>query len=237
VSNISLYSNYSAFKGWSGDVGPGRPEDFRQILLDAGLTGASLTLMDYGFGSGDFLDWARGEGHKVIGLEILPDMIAAAAGRGHNVHPVGDADAAVGDAVLDAIVSLDVLEHLDHAAFQSLMALARRTLKPGGLMIVRFPNGASPFSGPYQTGDLTHSKPLSTGSVGQWAAPEGMSVVRKFNPRSIPPGLGRALKRRANYLVRDVIEIAIGYVYLGYRIPMDPNVAVVLKRTEEAGGH
>jgi len=83
-------------------------------------------------------------------------------------------------------------------------------------------------------GDLTHERPLIASAVGQWAGPEGMRVVRSFNPRSIPPGLGRRLKRRAAYAVRDLIEIGLGFIYFGYRFPMDPNVAVTLTRAEEA---
>jgi SAM-dependent methyltransferase len=234
MPDTTMYDSYVAFKQWGDTAALDRPEDFEYLLRDAGLTGSKLDILDFGFGAGDFMDWARGAGHSIVGVEILPEMIAAAAARGHRVLAASDAEAGLGDARFDAVVTLDVMEHLDRNAFAALIALARMVLKPGGIILARFPNGDSPFFGRFQYGDLTHDKPLSASSVRQWAAPHGMVLTRAFNPRSIPPGLGRSLKRRLTYLARNLIETLLGFVYFGYRFPMDPNVAVVLKRTEEA---
>ena len=234
MSDPSLYDSYTAFKSWGDETAVDRPEDFAALLKDARLPDRPLDILDFGFGDGKFMDWARGAGHSVTGVEILPDMVAAALARGHRAILASKLDKALGDARFDVITLMDVMEHLDVPAFKAVMALGRRALKPGGMILARFPNGDSPVFGRYHYGDLTHERPLSASSVGQWAGPEGMRVVRAFNPRSIPPGLARGLKRRAAYAVRDLIEIALGFIYFGFRFPMDPNVAVTLMRTEEA---
>ena len=221
-----LYGDYAAFKDWRADPDVGHPEDFAALLGSSGLSGHGLNLLEIGFGSGVFMDWAKGAGHSVVGLEILPEMIEAVRARGHQVYQEAPADLAP----LDAIIAIDVLEHLDWAAFGDLMRLAHRTLKPHGVLIARFPNGDSPFFGRYQYGDWTHEKPLSAQAVGQMAAIHGMQVARAFNLRSLPSGFGRRLKRRAAYFARDLFETVLGVIYVGYRYPMDPNIAVVLKR-------
>ena len=232
MTEPNLYDSYSTFMRWGDTVVVDRPEDFEQLLREAGLGGRSLSILDFGFGAGAFMDWAKAAGHAVSGLEILPERIAAAAARGHSVFPADQADGQLGDGAFDAIIALDVLEHLDRAGFSALMALARRTLKPDGVLVARFPNGDSPVYGRYHYGDLTHGRPLSSEAVRQLCQTEEMRLVKAFNPRSIPPGLGRALKRRATYFARDLIETVLGYVYFGFRFPMDPNVAVVLARAK-----
>jgi hypothetical protein len=34
--------------------------------------------------------------------------------------------------------------------------------------------------------------------------------------------------KRGAYLLRDIIEWTIGHLYLGYRVPLDPNLTVLL---------
>jgi 2-polyprenyl-3-methyl-5-hydroxy-6-metoxy-1,4-benzoquinol methylase len=236
MSDPALYKSYASFKNWGQAEGVDRPEDFAHLLRDAGLPPTGLDILDFGFGEGLFLDWARSAGHTVTGVEILPEMVARARGRGHKALLAETADQELGAAGFDVIVLVDVLEHLTREDFRSLMILARKVLKPGGMVLAQFPNGDSPLFGRYHYGDLTHERPLTALAVGQWALPEGMTVVHAFNPRPVPSQLTRALKRRAAYLVRDLVEKALGMIYFGRRFPMDPNVAIILMRTEEANG-
>jgi 2-polyprenyl-3-methyl-5-hydroxy-6-metoxy-1,4-benzoquinol methylase len=234
VPDPSLYDSYTDFKRWGDSADVTRPEDFAALLKDAGVPAGSLDILDFGFGDGAFMDWAKAAGHRMTGVDILPEMVAAAVARGHRAILASDLDQAFAEQRFEVITLLDVIEHLDAEAFRSVMALGRRALKPGGVILAKFPNGASPMFGRFQFGDLTHVRPLTASSLGQWAGPEGMRVVRTFNPRSIPPGLGRSLKRRATYAARDLIEIALGFIYFGCRLPMDPNIAVTLMRAEDA---
>jgi SAM-dependent methyltransferase len=222
----NLYESYIAFKGWDAAEPPGRPEDFQALL---NLTGRGLPkrLLDIGCGRGLFLDWAKSQGILTSGVEIIPDLIAQAEARGHQmIDPAGYAGA------FDVITAIDVLEHLRLDQLREMLATAARLLTPDGVFIARFPNGASPFFGAYQHGDLTHTMALTPNALRQVAEGAALRIVGIHNPRSIPPGL-RGLKRRAVHAVRDLIEIVIGYAYFGKRMPMDPNVAVLLSRITE----
>ncbi len=111
----------------------------------------------------------------------------------------------------------------------ALLTAALGLLGPDGRILLRFPNGQSPFSGLYQNGDLTHVSRFTPASLRQLAEPCGLELAGAFNHRSMPPGL-RALKRRAAYWVRDMVETVLGLVYFGRRVPLDPNIVVVLRR-------
>ena len=224
-SKTELYSGYVEYKDWTGQASF-QPENYRALLANAGISN-SARLLEIGFGAGTFLDWARAQGHEIEGLEILPEMVSAARARGHQVHLVEDAANLASQ--LDGVIAIDVLEHLDVAQLRSYFRLIKPLLKPAGLLVARFPNGDSPLVGRYHYGDLTHERPLSSAALAQVAAMEGFRLKRSFNPRSMPPGLARRAKRVATYLVRDLIEIVLGYAYFGYRFPMDPNIAVVLQ--------
>lgn len=220
-----LYDDYIAFKGWEADAPPARSED-HAVLLSGARAAAGTRLLDIGFGRGDFLDWARGQGLKTAGVEIIPELVERAAARGHDARPELSRFEAES---FDVITAIDVLEHLTTDQLAGMLGEARRLLAPQGVFVARFPNGQSPFSVPYQNGDLTHLRWLTPGAVRQVAQTVGLSLVATYNPRPAPSGF-RGLKRRLGYLVRDLVEIVVGYAYYGHRIPMDPNIVVVLKR-------
>jgi SAM-dependent methyltransferase len=218
-----LYSTYSTFKGWGGSIkDDAQPEDFRYYLTAASCR-PNCQILELGFGAGQFLDWARASGYQVAGCEILPEMIVAARERGHLIF-----DDFYGEINLrfDVIVALDVLEHIPDLA--RMISRCSHLLKDGGRLIARFPNGDSPFSGRYQNGDATHLKPMSATALAQIAEPAGMRIERAMNPRPLPSALVPKLKRKLIYAGRDLIEIILGRLYYSCRVPMDPNIFVVM---------
>jgi SAM-dependent methyltransferase len=219
-----LYNSYSSFKGW-GDTTPSvPPEEFEEILA-LGKCKPSARILEIGFGSGQFLDWARGAGHEVVGIEIIPEMITAATSRGHIVYQNPGSEI---DGLFDLIVAIDVLEHIPHDDLVMTLSRCRRWLAPDGCLVARFPNGDSPFSARYQNGDATHLKPLTASSLAQIAAPVGMRLAHAGNSRALPKNLSAALKRRLIYTLRDMAETVIGRLYYSSRVPMDPNILVVM---------
>ncbi len=56
----------------------------------------------------------------------------------------------------DRIALFDVLEHFPHADGLRLLAELRRLLRPGGRILIKVPNAASPWGAQFQHGDLTH---------------------------------------------------------------------------------
>lgn len=220
-----LYQSYAAFKKWDGFSSPVPEEDFA-LIAAMGQCTDSVRMLEIGFGSGQFLDWARAQGFQIAGIEIIPEMVEAARRRGHVVFD--DLHGKI-DETFDVVVALDVLEHIPPTELKKFLGRINTLLRPSGRLIARFPNGDSPFSGRYQHGDATHMPPLTAISLSQIAATVGLSIVSATNPRPLPVAQFARLKRRVIYSVRDLIEILLGRIYFGTRFPMDPNILVVIK--------
>lgn len=226
IDSDDLYRNYDTYKGWSDQPVPVAPEIQQNILDIAGRQG-KLRILEIGFGDGGFLDWAASAGHEVVGFEIRPVAVDAARSRGHEAY-VGSAEIAP----VDLIVALDVLEHLSDKQLLDFFASADRHLLPEGRIVARFPNGSSPFFGPFQYGDRTHQRPLNADMLKQVSMLRGFTVVRAANPRPVPRGLAAKMKFCLAYFVRDLFEAVVGLAYFGHRMPMDPNIVVVLERAK-----
>ena len=219
-----FYSSYIAFKRWEADENLNRPEDYA-ALFALSRRPHPARLLDIGSGRGGLLDWAKSHGVETSGTEIIHELAQRSESRGHRMLDPALMEAA---GPFDLVTAIDVLEHLTPDEIHAVLVKIHGLIAPNGRFLARFPNGQSPFSGMYQHGDLTHVRHLSPGSLRQIAETCQLEMVGAYNPRSMPPGL-RGLKRRAAYFVRDAIEITLGYAYFGYRVPMDPNVVVVLK--------
>ena len=99
--------------------------------------GASLG--DVGCGTGGFLRFLRARGYsRLSGFDVSPVALAAAAESGAAVHAVDlESPFTLAGAPFDALVALDVVEHLtDDAAFLRAAAAA---LRPRGLLFVIVP--------------------------------------------------------------------------------------------------
>lgn len=106
-------------------------------LLDLvrGHLGPAKRVLDFGAGRGTFARVLNGEGGRAV-VCVEPDAAARSvlAAGGLSAHAsTGD----IADASLDAVYSLNVLEHID----DDLAALSelRRCLKPGGRLLIYVP--------------------------------------------------------------------------------------------------
>jgi SAM-dependent methyltransferase len=116
----------------------------RRAILDAARPAPGATLLDLGCGDGAFTERvARQVGAgRVLGVELIDELAAAAEARGIEVHRA-DLSAALpfDDASIDVVHSNQVIEHLrttDH-----FMREIRRVLRPGGYAVVSTNNLAS----------------------------------------------------------------------------------------------
>lgn len=101
------------------------------------LAGRRVRILELGCGSGNVLE-ALGEFGETVGMEVNPDLIAAAQAAGLDVRPGAlPNDLVVPPGWADVVLLLDVVEHVaDEAA---ALEAARRALAPGGLLMVTVP--------------------------------------------------------------------------------------------------
>lgn len=102
-------------------------------------------LLELGCGSGNVLGALRSLG-EVVGMETNPDLLRAARAAGLDVRQGAlPGDLVVPEGWADAVLMLDVLEHLDDE--RGALATARRALGPEGVLIVTVPAYAWLWSG------------------------------------------------------------------------------------------
>lgn len=104
------------------------------------------SVIEIGCGTGDFLAWLQTKGMKVSGVEF-----ADSANRvkfDGPLHVGRMEEIALPDASFDAVLLLNVIEHLS----DPLMVLrkVKRMLKPGGVLLMRHPNSDLFFFRPYR---------------------------------------------------------------------------------------
>lgn len=83
----------------------------------------------------------------------------------------------------DRVVLLDVLEHFMPEDGFLLLSLIAKGLKSSGKVIIKVPNGGSPWGMSYQMGDLTHKTAYNSESLRQVATACGLNVDTIYDQR------------------------------------------------------
>jgi len=238
VTATDLYSGYEQWKGWDKPFTYSAEDAAYFVGETRGLKIDGADLLEIGFGSGAFLAWARDRGARIAGVEIIPQLIAAAKERNVELLPADFENIAKQYAArFDTIVAFDVFEHLTLDEIVTRLSACGILLKPGGHLVLRFPNAQSPFGLAPQYGDPTHKTGLSRGAFEQLIQGIPLHAVRyapSFRLRasgSAKRRLGRALR----YALRDLIGRALNAIY-AQDIPWDPVVVLVLQKAQPAGG-
>jgi 2-polyprenyl-3-methyl-5-hydroxy-6-metoxy-1,4-benzoquinol methylase len=227
------YATYVEQKGWVNpfEYDAEEAETCRAEIGTDRLDGAAL--LEIGFGNGGLLAWARDHGAIAVGCEINPACIAQARSAGIELV---DADLAKASAAhpgrFDFIVAFDVFEHLSLGQIMETLKACSVMLKPGGRLILRFPNAQSPFGLVPQHGDVTHVTPLSAAKIVQILPGTGLTLVRsKPAHRVLGPSVARQLVRRVRYAIQTVIDALIAFIYPNpERVSMAPVVVAILER-------
>ncbi|HUY20583.1 MAG TPA: class I SAM-dependent methyltransferase [Candidatus Binataceae bacterium] len=157
-------------------------------------------VLELGCGYGGLLYFARQAGYRQLrGIDRSPSQIELARSiEMGDVVELGDAMellAGLPDSSLDAMVALDLIEHLRRDELLELAAQVARTLRPGGRWIINTVNAESPFFGRIRYGDFTHEQAFTRGSIGQLLTISGFGNVQCFEGRVIVHGLKSAVRR------------------------------------------
>ena len=119
-------------------------------------------------GHGSFLAWLHERQYRELtGVDSSFEQIQLAQQTGAAVCQM-DANqwlAGQRDASQQAIVAIDLIEHISRDDFMELLCGAHRVLAPGGRLILRYPNGDSPLVGRNLFNDITHIWTYTTNCV------------------------------------------------------------------------
>ncbi len=177
-----------------------------QILLEWLRGRGRLKVLNAGCGSGELSLLLAAEGHTVVGIDPEPEYIQLARSRAAKNFPdstftVSSIEGYRGPGNFDAVVSTDVLEHIedDHAAFNRLASLVR----PGGLLLIAVPAGQWLFG--YHDEQLGHFRRYSAATLRQLVSDTcRVQRVRYFGCTLIPVCLMYSQLLRKSYPVAQV---------------------------------
>lgn len=223
-----IYSDYDGWKGWESNAGSEQLVERKLFAIELARCGVTppARVLEIGFGNGDFLIFLKGEGFDCHGVERRDVHNARLQSLG--INAVSVPLHSLEPDQFDAVFAFDVLEHMTKPELIDAMAQIHRVLKPGGRLLARFPNGASPFGRYSHNGDLTHLLALTATSFAQACSLAGLRHDGTWNAAYLwfgQSGLKRFLKPMLVAL-RRASEAFIGYVHFGMRMPLDPQLTV-----------
>lgn len=172
---------YTGWKGWGVDAGfgtlsAGEADLFGRELREAERLTSVHDVLEVGFGNGAFLAYCRERGWNITGVELLPELRAAAKTQGFAAVADDEVDT-LPEAGFDLVAAFDVFEHIfPEQSVDFLGSLARR-LRPGGCIILRYPNADASVGNVFQHGDPTHVNAIGTLKLDYYAAQAGLDVA------------------------------------------------------------
>ncbi len=228
-----LYAHYQAWKSWD--------DLFVYSIENGGYFAAELSdvkvgeadVLEIGFGNGNLVAWMEERGARFSVTEISERSRSAARARGLDVLPADlPSVASAHEGRFDTIIALDVFEHLDVDIVSAYLDACATMLKPGGKLLLRFPNAQSPFGLAPQAGDPTHRSELSESVIRLIISQLPFEVTRYegshlFRGKPLSPVW---FKRSVRRLLQKAIGGLLRFVYAS-GIPYDPVVVIVLKKS------
>ena len=229
---------YAQWKGWD-------PAEFARfsaydsryfgwhVQRALGSRAAPIEALEVGFGNGRFMGWLRAQGHHAVGVETNTRLVEVARSAGFQAElAVADVKASLR---FDLVVAFDVLEHVPPAQTQAFVAQLAARLLPGGRLLLRFPNGESPFGLWMQHGDTTHVNAFGLSKMRQLCAECGLHLLHSGETL---PWQQQPASRRFGALMRGwqrrAFETRLRKMYLLPRgLDLSPNQLVVLSRATE----
>jgi SAM-dependent methyltransferase len=163
--NGEAYYNYQAVARGLYDVADverlaaAQSQTYRRLLLRWLPASRDAAIYEAGCGPGIFLRFLRSEGYvNLAGSDSSEPALALARAAGFSVT-LADA---IEDmrryprASLDCVIAIDFIEHLPKDVLIQFLELSAGILKPGGALLLRGPNGDSPFVSRNLFYDITH---------------------------------------------------------------------------------
>ena len=175
-------------------------------------------IVEFGCGYGALLYYARKLGYtNMSGIDVSAEQVAWCRRLGIRGVEQGDVCGAIKvmeEGGCDAVVTIDVIEHLTRSEVIDFVDEIYRILRPGGRWITHQPNAASPFFGGIRYGDLTHEMAYTGESIRQLALTCGFSSVTCHEDAPVAHGIKSRIRRAAwrivTVLLRAVCVVETG---------------------------
>lgn len=231
-----LDSAYINWKNWGsgfGRVANGNETYFARELNAAKPASGFATVLEIGFGSGQFMGFCRDRGLQVTGLEMNDLLVTEAKKHGFDAR-AADELFSLPDDSFDLIAAFDVVEHISKAEIPAFFCALRRCLRKDGRILLRFPNGDSWLGRVNQNGDPTHQTELGYFMLDYFARETGLKIISFNAPKSAGFSAG-TLKGLHALIARPLAKLIAGVQHLIY-LPASPvvlsssNVVVVLAK-------
>lgn len=227
---------YQSWKSW--DAGHfGQPTLENRRYFDAEFKGFALgdglSVLEVGFGNGEFLGYCKQLGCEVLGTETNLSLVRLANERGFRaVH--ADQLSNIRDNSFDLIVAIDVLEHIPNDEVVVFLQNLSNKLKPAGSIWARFPNGDSPLGLPNQNGDPTHVNSIGAGKIRCYSDFAGLRLVC-LKKEALPINIAnpaQAIRRLVSRMFSVVFERLFKTLFLPYKpdvVLFSENLVAVIK--------
>ncbi len=172
-----FYDSYKDFKDYeTPQLSKKSAVCFDEEIWQALGLSADKSVLEIGCGTGLVLLYLKSKGvENLLGVDRDPALEAFVPAEVKDHFIAGDVFSVLGetDRKFDAVLLMDVVEHFSPNDAVALLRLVDSHLAPGGKVLLRTPNAASPWGFSHQFGDLTHCTPFCPGSMRQLALASG----------------------------------------------------------------
>lgn len=233
----ALYESYvSGHQGQIREAGSGPA--FESDIVSRIPDERDIAILDVGCGQGQVVRLLADRGYSnVRGIDVSREQIELAKQLGTQGVEQADlfAFAEENRARFSVVVAIDLVEHFDRADVPRLFATLGDLLAPEGLLILRTPNGASPYAGRILYGDLTHGTAYTTKSLDQVASQTGFDDVRCYPVRPAGNGTKQRVRRVLWRLIEGllIVPLIVETGHLRGHV-VTQNVVAVMRRRREA---
>ena len=141
-------------------------------------------VFDLGCGRGELVAALTEAGIDARGVDLAPDLVAAARERGLEVEEGDALDAlrAAPDESLGGVAAIHVVEHLGPETLEALLAEARRALRPGGVIMLETVNVYDVKAATSFWLDVTHRQPILPEALLSMTGAAGFAEAWLFSP-------------------------------------------------------
>jgi cyclopropane fatty-acyl-phospholipid synthase-like methyltransferase len=183
-----FYSSYNAYKNYQpSKLGRKDIKRFDLEIWDPAAFTSDMACLELGSGTGDFLQYLHHKGvQNFQGIDQDPNLKTVLKPEiltRFECVDIWEFLMSPLSTSWDRVVLLDVLEHFTPEDGFRLLSLITKGLNPRGKIVIKVPNGGSPWGMSYQAGDVTHKTTFNSGSLRQLAMASQLCVDNIYDQK------------------------------------------------------